>query len=731
MKILINLFIINFLFLQTALAQVLSFGLDQSIKVSNEKAELVNAWTGGLNAAQVSTIDLNSDKVLDVVIFDRTSYKVSTFLTQNGVLRYAPDYEAAFPAMENWCLLIDYDNDGKKDIFTATRSGIRVFKNTTVQGKELTFTLFKDALNVKSTSGNILRLLPDLTDIPAIADIDNDGDLDVLNFLSLTGHSIEFSKNFSKERYNSLDSLEFEKTTLSWGNILECGSCGEYSFGNSSCRIEKTEHSGHAMAVLDLNGDGIKDFLLSSVGCTGVTAFANKGTANNAIFDSFTTNFPASNPVNMTSFPASFIEDVDNDGLKDLLVSPNQYFNDGYKIDFTNSIWFYKNTGTNGTPNFIFQKKNFLQDQTIDLGESVKPAFADYDGDGDLDLFVSNGGQAIDNQPFKAKIFLFENIGSQANPIFRLVNSDYANFSSLNLRFLKISFADLNADGVTDLAFIATNIANGQTNLRYIRNTAAKNELFSFNTSNLASINLPTLTPFDEPLFWDIDDDKDQDLLIARYQGGLQYFENTSNLTFTLKNSKVGGIDDDFGKRSLSIALADFNGNGKPDLVAGNRSGSLSIYSDFIEKINGTLTPASNEFVFNDLLGKNVKYNFGAETSPAVYGNDIVVGLTGGGLQFLKNKNVITAVETDNSFLQAIDLQVFPNPSQEKITIKAEKAGQVSILNLLGVQVIDTKRIIPQDAYEISLGNLANGIYLLVFTSEEGRKITKKVLLNR
>lgn len=731
MKILIHLFIISFLSLQTAFAQVLSFGLDQSIRVSTAQSELTNAWTGGLNSAQVSTIDLNGDKVLDVVIFDRTSYKVSTFLTQNGALRYAPDYEAAFPAMENWCLLIDYDSDGKKDIFTATRAGIRVFKNTTVQGRGLTFTLFKDALNVKSTRGNILRLLPDLTDIPAIADIDNDGDLDVLNFLSLTGQSIEWSKNFSKERYNSLDSLEFEKTTLEWGGIFECSTCGEYFFGNSNCRVERTEHSGHAMVVLDLNNDGIKDFLLSDVNCTGVTAFFNKGTANNAVFNSFTPNFPTSNPVNMTSFPASFIEDVDNDGLKDLLVSPNQYFNDGYKIDFTNSIWFYKNTGTNGTPNFVFQKKNFLQDQTIDLGESVKPAFADYDGDGDLDLFVSNGGQAIDNQAFKAKIFLFENIGSQENPIFRLVNSDYANFSSLNLRFLKISFADLNADGATDLAFIATNIANGQTNLQYIRNTAAKNERFSFNTTNLASISLPTLTPFDEPLFWDIDGDKDQDLLVARYQGGLQYFENTSNLTFTLKNSKVGGIDDDFGKRSLSIALADFNGNGKPDLVAGNRSGSLSIYSDFIEKINGTLTPASNEFVFNDLLGKNVKYNFGAETSPAVYGNDIVVGLTGGGLQFLKNKNVITAVETDNLFLQAIDLQVFPNPSQENITVKAEKSGQVSLLNLLGVQVIDSKKIIPKSAYEISLGNLANGIYLLVFTSEEGRKITKKVILHR
>jgi hypothetical protein len=731
MKQIINILFINILLIYNISAQSLSFTLDQSIKVNNEQGQLANAWLGGLNSAQISTIDLNGDKVEDVVIFDRTSYKISTFLNQNGVLRYAPDYEAAFPAMEYWCLLIDYDKDGRKDIFTATRLGVRVFRNTTTQGNFPTFTLFKNGLSVKSTTGNIFGLLPELGDIPAIADMDGDGDLDIINFLPFTGQTIEFSKNFSMERYNKLDSLEFEKTTLQWANITECSSCNEYFFGNSSCRTEKTEHSGHAMVALDLNSDGIKDFLLSDINCTGVTAFINKGTAANAVFDSFTPNFPPSNPVNMTSFPASFIEDVDNDGLKDLIVSPNQFFNDGNKIDFTNSIWFYKNTGTNGTPNFIFQKKNFLQDQTIDLGESAKPAFADYDADGDLDLFVSNGGQAIDNQAFKAKIFLFENIGSQENPAFRLINSDYASFSTLNLRYLKISFADLDNDGITDLAFAATNNTDGRSSVRYIRNTAAKNERFSFNISNLSSISLPNITPFDEPLFLDIDGDKDQDLLIARFQGGLQYFENTGNLTFALKNEKVGSIQDDFNKRALSIAVADFNQNNKPDLIAGNRSGSLSIYLDFTDKLTDSLITTNTNLIFNELLNKNVAYSFGAETFPAAYGDDIVVGLAGGGLQFLKNRNIITAIEEPKIFSQSIDFQVFPNPSEEKISIKTGTAGKISISNILGVEVIAHQKVIPQNEYEISLRNLANGIYLVNFVSEDGQKVVKKVVLNR
>lgn len=729
MKKNINVLIIYLLTTHYAFCQSFSFSLDQNIKVSVGGVELANPWTGGLNSAQFSTIDMNGDKQQDLMIFDRTNFKVSTFLHQNGKWVYAPEYEAIFPIMENWCLLVDYDNDGKKDIFTATRSGVRVFRNITMEGGRLSFRIFKDALSVRSTTGNLLRLLPDLTDIPAIADIDNDGDLDILNFIPLTGQTIAFNKNLSIERYNRLDSLEFETATLQWGNISECSNCNEYFFGNTTCKVEQVEHSGHAMTILDLNGDNIKDFLLSDVNCTGVVAFTNKGTPTMPSFDSFAPNFPPANPVNMISFPATYYEDVDNDNVKDLIVSPNQFFNDGNRIDFTNSIWFYKNIGANNRPNFSFQRKNFLQDQTIDLGEFAKPTFADFDADGDLDLFVSNGGQALENQAFRAKIFLFENIGSPSAPSFRLLNDDYANFSTLNVRFLKINFADLNADGALDLAFTSVNNTNGQTSLRYTLNMASANQLFNFNINNLISITLPNLSAFDEPLLIDTDNDRDPDLLLGRFQGGLRYFENTGNLTFSLRNQRVIGIGDDFTERALSLAIADFNKNNKLDLVTGDRSGYVNVYPDFIEKLNDSL-PNNRITIFNPILNQNTSYNFGREVSPAVYGDDLVVGLTGGGLQFLKNRNIVTAVGNEAISKKEIHFQLFPNPFYDKITIQTDRSGKIIIYNLLGIPLGDLSKIIPSTDYEISLRDLPKGVYFAVFMSDEGERVIKKIIKN-
>lgn len=100
-------------------------------------------WAGGLNATQFNTIDLNADGKDDLAIFDRTAERVITFLQGNSTYHYAPGFEIFFPeGLTNWMLLRDYNGDGRKDIFTGDKLGIKVYTNNTPIDGALTWDQF-------------------------------------------------------------------------------------------------------------------------------------------------------------------------------------------------------------------------------------------------------------------------------------------------------------------------------------------------------------------------------------------------------------------------------------------------------------------------------------------------------------------------------------------------------------------------------------------------------------
>lgn len=53
--------------------------MDSAIAVSSKGANLLNPWAGGLNAPQFLKMHLNNDDIEDLVVFDRTNSKISTF----------------------------------------------------------------------------------------------------------------------------------------------------------------------------------------------------------------------------------------------------------------------------------------------------------------------------------------------------------------------------------------------------------------------------------------------------------------------------------------------------------------------------------------------------------------------------------------------------------------------------------------------------------------------------
>ncbi|MBL7897862.1 MAG: VCBS repeat-containing protein, partial [Crocinitomicaceae bacterium] len=165
------------------------------------------AWVGGLDYAQFSNIDLNFDGIEDLFVFDRSNNKVLTFIQAgspgNPNWLYAPAYESKFPQYMNhfnpsedeqflfsWVLLVDYNCDGKKDIFAARSGGIKVFKNTGNSTDGLSFV--QTSIRIKSWQwGTHQYLGVSAADLPGIKDIDGDGDVDILTFGG-TGQALEY-----------------------------------------------------------------------------------------------------------------------------------------------------------------------------------------------------------------------------------------------------------------------------------------------------------------------------------------------------------------------------------------------------------------------------------------------------------------------------------------------------------------------------------------------------------
>ena len=234
---------------------------------------------------------------------------------------------------------------------------------------------------------------------------------------------------------------------------------------------------GKTLMTFDIDDDGDKEVLIGQEDCQPQYYLENIGSPDEALMREFSLQFPnQNNPIKYFSFPASYHEDLDGDGLKDLISSTNFAFNYENGIDFRNSFWFYRNVGSNSFPEFEFVAENYLQSDMLDLGESASPAFADYDRDGDMDLFISHKGSP-ENGKLLGSIWFFQNTGTASEASFTLIDQDYSGINALRLSHIKIQFADINNDGNSDLVLMgSSNELKG--NIRILFNQSSN--IFSF-----------------------------------------------------------------------------------------------------------------------------------------------------------------------------------------------------------------------------------------------------------
>ena len=717
--------------------------IDSVLVLNGSTDTLKFAFAGGMNSCQFANMDINLDGTDDLLVFDRHGYRILPFVVDPGTpatLKYKPELASLFPRLEHWVQVADYDQDGRKDLFSYTTGGIKVYRNESQS--TLKFTQVTHPYLRSKQGTTLTNILVTYADYPGIADLDGDGDLDILTFWGL-GSFVEYHRNTSVERFGIADSLTFEKESSCWGHFAE---------GNESNTIvldtcpgvkksiqngvisDDPKHTGSTLLVNDFNADGLPDLALGDVDFSSLVSLVNGGTATDARMVLQTTNFPnATNPVNLNTFPAAMLADVNNDGKRDLLVSP--FDPSLVKGENFAGNWLYINSGTNLQPVFHLESKSFLQDEMLDFGSGAYPAFMDYNNDGLTDILVGNYGYSDTciltpaaglTCTFTSKLALLLNTGTAGNPKFRLAERNIAGLDALQMQSLIPAVADMDGDGDPDLV-----CGNSKGKLVYCENVAQPGQPADFRLVDPAWYSIDE-GDFSAPQLFDVDNDGLTDLVCGKRDGTLSYYRNTGTKTspqLTFITGKLGGIDITDTLRSyygFSVPCFYRDNHGETRLFAGSEFGDVFVY-DHIDgniqgdfHLQGTLPGIREGWRSAIALG-----NLNNDTL-----TDMLVGNYSGGLSlfFGKPDKIFGTGHPVSAYTQ---LLVSPNPAATFIKLatgnpKATKPADILIYTLEGSLVKKFSQVAVSAPLNIS--DLPNGVYIVIAIIGNDKALGKLVI---
>jgi hypothetical protein len=197
--------------------------------------------------------------------------------------------------------------------------------------------------------------------------------------------------------------------------------------------------------------------------------------------------------------------------------------------------------------------------------------------------------------------------------------------------------------------------------------------------------------------------------------------------TIAVGNIKAGSVGQFFGYSAPFIGKID--NTDSTVLLIGNVDGNIERYDSFI----------NNYTLFNRLDSNYSFIQASNRAVPAVADIDgdgkyeMVIGNKMGGLYYYKqvktiNPNTVHSVEFNQNAIT-----IFPNPCSEQLQIvfKEEVLNKKALLNLYDMmgRKIASNKIQTTSNYTYSLGTISNGIYFLEIEIEN-QKVIKKILKN-
>lgn len=719
---------------------------DTTVKVFSGSRELTLAWCGGFNNPQFSEADINHDGKKDLVVFEK-GLGVMTLLNIGvsaglPAYKYAPHYALNFPAAYDFMLLRDYNCDGIPDLFNRGNDGFEVYRGYYNAGNELCFTFYRSLFYFNDvTTGGVVNAFVNPGDIPGIEDVDGDGDIDFVAFY-ITGGYMYYYRNMRVEEGLPCDSIRVKLKDRCWGKVYQ-GFYREHTLGyscNNSGLLrpagseEKVTHSGNSICLFDWDMDGDMDYLDGNVSFDELTFLKNGKVETGYPVDTMTgqdsTWQTGGKIVSLPVWPSAFHLDVDQDGRRDLLISPSA----GSGAENLKCIWYYRNNSGAGTADWQFVSDSFLVDRAIDAGTASYPHLFDYDKDGKLDLIVGSDGYRQAGGVLRSRLSLYRNTTIAGNASFTLETNDMGNFSTHSFQGAAPATGDVDGDGISDLIVGHTNGA-----LSYFKNMAASESVVPDWQLTMATLKDLAGTDINvggnaAPFIYDIDKDGKKDIIIGNLYGFIQYYRNESTtpgvIRLKLVNTKLGKAKSDplqnFGNYSAPF-IGKLDPSGTDYLLMGSNSGNLYQYSGF-QTGDTTAVYSLLDGRYSYIDSTLSLYNHPATTFGR-YGNrrstvtvgdidgsgsySLIKGNVRGGLEFYKRKVYIAQVPP---LYDECLVNIYPNPASEVLNVAwrgvYEKDIKVNIVDVAG-------RICISKQLDSSLGNsaimvnsLPSGLYI-------------------
>lgn len=466
---------------------------------------------------------------------------------------------------------------------------------------------------------------------PTSVDLDNDGDYDIV--IGANYGYLKLFVNDGSGGFNDYGSL-YSSYTNAYGTYLQGIQAGNPSF-------------------IDVDGDGDLDLVVGKP--YGTTLFyINNGDGTGSTPPTFTAQSGPWNPVTKAGNPFDglglfpfqgqrfFFIDYDADGDLDLLLSERGYTSDEQQL------LYYENTGSS---QFVSGSITGLPPlYSADYGYRVSALLADIDQDGELDLLFGRSYGDITffkggSGTFTKQTGPWEPVGKTGNP--------FDGFSTNGNTYPELIDMDLDGDNDIVIGYNQPFLNNVEP-LAYFENKGNgvfEHKIFLDNPLGGAATGAEGA-----PYFVDIDGDGQLDALLGgKYGTSLTYYKN-DNGTFNLVTGPtnpfeniVEGLSNWAGAKPVYVDIDD---DGDLDLITGDYYGNITFFLNDGGDLTKQIMDASNPF-FSLGSPTNKDFYTGNYYSVRITGNsntaidmvdidndgdlDLFSGNSNGGVDFFEN----------------------------------------------------------------------------------------------